>query len=230
MRLYETNDIFPFLAEGWEEDDQERVDTGAAAQEFITRDFRKKIPSKVEYVAPRGSQKTDIIMMLKTGQPIHIESKVAGARITAYDKSIGRGEEDPLLDWITRLLPDNKHKLSFTQYVDAVRQMNKKVGFPGDPGVAKSGKPPKVTITDPKVLSQLRRQLKDRYLKRGDNYLALVTPGSNNVRYFYIGGPMLRQLHPEKIPAINRAVFDTYGYDAKSGLRMRAAIKVFLDV
>lgn len=229
MRLNEANDIFPLLDETLLEDEQARVDTGAAAQVYVVRDFRRKFPSStVEFLAPRGSQKTDIIMTMKSGQKVHLEVKVAGMRITAYDCSIRRGETDPLLDWAARTLPQNKNKLSFTQLMDELRKMDKRIGFPGDPGCAKSGKVPAFPLTGPDVLSELRKQLVDRYKSKGDNYLALVIPGTNRVQYYYISGQFIRGLHADKFPKIARAQFDTYGWDPKSGDAIRAAIKVFV--
>jgi hypothetical protein len=230
MRLFEANNPFPLLVEGWEEDEQTRIDTGAAAQIFVVRDFRRKFPSStVTFQAPRGSQKTDIIMTMKNGEEVHIEVKVAGARITAYDRSIRRGETDAMLDWAASTLPNNKLKLSFTQLMDEVRKQDKRVGFPGDPGVAKSGKVPAFPLKGAAVLGQLRKQLMDRYKDKGDNYLALVVPGSNQVKYYYISGPFLRALHADKFPTLSRAQFDTYGWDPKSGDAVRAAIKVFIS-
>jgi hypothetical protein len=228
MRLVEANNPFPLLEN--EEDEQTRVDTGAAAQVFVIRDFRRKFPSsKATFLAPRGSQKTDIIMTMKNGEEVHIEVKVAGMRITAYDSSIRRGESDAMLDWAASTLPNNKHKLSFSQLIDEVRKQDRRVGFPGDPGVAKSGKVPAFPLTGAAVLNELRKQLIARYKERGDHYLALVVPGTNEVKYYYISGPFLRALHADKFPTLSRAQFDTYGWDPKSGNALRAAIKVFIS-
>lgn len=230
MRLFEANDPFPILTEGWEEDDQERVSNGAMAQVFVARDFRRRFPSaKLTFKAPPGSQKTDIIMTMKDGTPVHLEVKIAGARITAYDTSIRRGDTDPLMDWAASTLPNNPRKLSFSDLIDAARQQDKRVGFPGDEGVAKSGKVPAFPLQGPAVLSQLRTQLMNRYKEKGDNYLALVTPGSNKVSYYYISGPFLRGLQAGKFPSLSKAQFDTYGWDSKSGNALRAAIKVFIS-
>src|SRR5271156_4701329 len=98
MRLFEAKD--PFELEEFEEDEQTRIANGAAAQAVVVRDFQKKLPSStLTYQAPPGSQKTDIIMTMKDGKPVHIEVKRVGSRITAYDVSIGRGDTNPLLDW-----------------------------------------------------------------------------------------------------------------------------------
>ncbi len=227
MRLFEANDPFPLLEN--EEDEQTRLNTGAAAQVHVIRDFRRKFPSsKVTFTAPPGSQKTDIIMTMKDGQDVHIEVKVAGMRITAYDCSIRRGDTNPLLDWAVSTLPNNPRKLTFTQLIDEVRKQDKRVGFPGDSGVAKSGKIPAFPLNGASVLKQLRQQLMDRYQQKGDNYLALVIPGSNEVKYYYISGPFLRGLHAEKFPKISKAQFDTYGWDPKSHDAIRAAIKVYI--
>lgn len=228
MRLFETKEVFPLLEN--EEDEQSRVSTGAAAQIFVVRDFRRKFPSsKLTFKAPPGSQKTDIIMTMKDGTAVHLEVKVAGMRITAYDSTIHRGDTDALLDWAASTLPNNPQKLSFSDLIDTVRQQDRRVGFPGDEGVAKSGKVPAFPLKGPAVLSQLRQQLMNRYKEKGDNYLALVIPGTNQVQYYYISGPFLRGLHAEKFPTLSRAQFDTYGWDSKSGNGLRAAIKVYIS-
>lgn len=227
MRLIEVNDPFPLFEN--EEDEQVRLNTGAAAQVHVIRDFRRKFPSsKVTFTALPGSQKTDIIMTMKDGNEVHIEVKVAGMRITAYDCSIRRGDTNPLLDWAVSTLPNNPHKLTFTQLIDEVRKQDKRVGFPGDPGVAKSGKIPAFPLSGASVLNQLRQQLINRYKEKGDNYLALVIPGSDEVKYYYISGSFLRGLHAEKFPKLSKAQFDTYGWDPKSGDAIRAAIKVYI--
>ncbi len=230
MRLFEAKDPFE-LFEGYEEEDEQtRIATGAAAQKVVVKDFQKKFPaSELTYQAPPGSQKTDIIMTTRDGTPVHFEVKVHGARITAYDSSLRRGDTDPLLDWAVSTLQSNKEKLTFTQLVDRMRTQNKKYGFPGDEGVAKSGGVPALRLSGPAVLSELRKQLIKRYLERKDNYLALVDPTTSHVAYCYIQGPFLRALHPQKFPKIRAAVFDSYGYDFKSKDKLRAAIKVFLE-
>lgn len=227
MRLVKIND--PFLTT-LEEDEQVRVTKGAIAQQIVIDDFKRKFPaSKVKYVAPPGSQKTDIIMSLGSGNDVHIEAKVAGQRITVYDASVRRGDTNELLDWTARSLPFNKQKLSFSELIDSIRRADPRVGFPGDKGVAKSGKVPAFQVTSRPVLTALRAQLQKRYQERNDNYLALVNPTSHRVRYYYISGPMLRGLHPLKFPEINKAAFDTYGWDPKSRDALRAAIKVFVQ-
>jgi hypothetical protein len=229
MRLAEAKDPFELYPSWTEEDEQVRIANGARAQRAVINDFKSRIPkSRVKFVAPPGSKKTDIIMVTPDGQEVHIEAKIAGTRITAYDASIRRGDSNELLDWAAMSLPFNKKRLGFSQLIDAIRRQDKRVGFPGDPGVAKSGKVPAYQFTEPAVLDELGKQLKARYMSRGDNYLALVDPATDRVRYHYISGPVIRGLQARRFPKLVRAGFDTYGWDPKSGNALRAAIKVFI--
>lgn len=223
MLLHESKD--PFLSE----DEQIRVKNGYIAQRHVIKWLKSRFPAgKVTYTAPSGSQNTDIIFQMKNGQKVHFEVKMAGSKITAYDASIGRGGKDEILDLVATTLPYNQKKIPFTQMIDEIRFNDPSVGFPGDPGVAKSGKIPALRITNSRALNMLRLLLKKRYISKGDNYLVVVNLETPVPTFYYISGPLFDGFHSRDFPELIAAQFDTYGWDCKSKHNLRAAIKVFL--
>ena len=216
-----------FLAEK-NSNQQPRVQQGAAAQKIIINDLRKAFGRKFKLIstAPPASKAPDLVAKIEdTTIQFEIKSRPQKqSPIVFHEKSLGRNENDKILDNIARIYTDGRVK-TFTDLVDLIRtKEDRKYGFPGDEGVAKSGSI-WIKITDRTHLSKIRKYLIDT-IKEENHYLAVFTKSDNTVSYFFTGKtPNI--LKAKRIPNFNQIVVDTYGSNYKH--RMRVAVKVSLS-
>jgi len=207
----------------WElfEDDQTRVDVGGSAQSSFARSFKKKFPkARIVSISPRSSQAADIVVKYND-QKLQFEVKArTGPEKTnvVYEKSLKRGDHDPVLDTFAQLFG----KDSFSKLIDSYRKKSSKIGFPGDLGVVSSGKIPReFNSTDPAFLSKLRSAVIKRLHDNGDNYFAIhdLSTGITSVYFTGLGDNVLSA---KPYPKLTSVQIDTYGGGYKGGMRVGA--------
>jgi hypothetical protein len=210
---------------------QARVPAGAAAQQsFITR-LQASVGEgfKLLSVAPMSSQAPDVIAQINQ-QTCQFEIKGRNnqaAHITFFDRSIRRGNRDPMLDDVARALMGSNVD-SFEQMIDIYRKKNTAVGFPGDKGAPPSGKlPPEFRVHDnPALFERVRAHLLAHFNEAGDNYFAVLNRDDGKASIFWTGtGP--NPLEAPDFPQLTMVLLDTYGGAYKGA--MRVALKVRLD-
>jgi hypothetical protein len=210
---------------------QTRVYAGADAQQSFVGRLQAAVGQgfKLISVAPMSSQAPDVIAEIN-GQSCQFEIKGRGgqaAHITFFDRSIRRGNRDPMLDDVARALAGTNVE-SFEHMIDMYRKKNKAVGFPGDKGAPPSGKlPPEFRVhDDPQLFERVRAHLIAHFNEAGDNYFAAMNRDNGKASVFWTG---LGQnvLNAPAFPPLKSVVLDTYGGAYKGA--MRVALKVTLD-
>lgn len=210
---------------------QQRVSAGASAQNAFVERLQASVGPgfKLISVAPMSSQAPDVIAEIN-GQSCQFEIKGRNnqaAHITFFDRSIRRGNRDPMLDDVARALMGSNVD-SFEKMIDVYRKKNKAVGFPGDKGAPPSGKlPPEFRVHDnPELFARVRSYLLSHFAEAGDNYFSVVNRDDHTSSIFWTGVGA-NPLKAPPFPALNMVVLDTYGGAYKGA--MRVALKVRLD-
>jgi hypothetical protein len=176
-----------------------------------------------------SSQAPDVIAEIND-QTCQFEIKGRGnqaSHITFFDRSIRRGNRDPMLDDVARALVGSDVD-SFEQMIDMYRKSNKAVGFPGDKGAPPSGKlPPEFRVhNNPQLFERVRNHLLAHFGEAGDNYFAVLNRDDGKASVFWtsLGQNVLQA---PMFPPLKMVVLDTYGGAYKGA--MRVALKVQLD-
>lgn len=209
------------------EEIQQRVFHGSEAQQIIEQQLSDEFGDDYELIsiAPPSSKKPDLVARIED-EVVQFEIKGradTNSLIKFYEKSVGRGQRDRVLDSIANILSDGQAH-DFTNFMDLLRKTNKHYGFPGDKGVVKSGSI-YLNVTDRAHLSKIRTYLINTLRADGNNYFVAYNRKSHDVSYFHTGQGS-NALNVPRIPNINQIVIDTYGGQYKG--KMRVAIKVRL--
>lgn len=207
--------------------EQERVFQGDDSQRAVEHFLLDTYGDQYELVsvAARHTKAPDLIAKIGNKQAqFEIKGRnTAVAPIKFYEKMIGRGQPDPVLDRVAKIYTDGR-ATTFSDLIDVLQQENPTVGFPGDPKVAPSGSV-WLNIVDRPHLSKIRTYLINEMRKNGDNYFAIHNRQDDAVSVFYTGhGP--NDLNAPRIPNFVQMAVDTYGGSYKN--KMRAGIKVKL--
>lgn len=206
---------------------QPRIILGNNSQHIVASSLQAAhgISFAVTHLAPTGSRSPDLIASYEK-QIIQIEIKGRNnsrQEVTLFDRSTRRNISVPALDKIINIVTDSS--LTFSEFVDLHRQGDPTVGFPGDVGVAKSGKIPSKTlsVSDAAKLLHLHEYISEYFTVNNDNYLAIHNRDVGTINVFHTGYG-LNVLEAPPLPTLTRFGLHTYG-GASSGA-MRIGMKV----
>lgn len=203
-----------------------RVLKGDETQRRVLASLQHNLEQEVELVsiAPKSSRNPDLVVLIGG---IYQQFEIKGSQnpakshVTVYDKSTGRDSQHPELEAFAQ----THSNCSFVELVDRYRTNDLSVGFPGDPGVVKSGKLPNAfKITSAEELSKFRQMLLDRFAVCGDNYFTIVNHSRPEESLTFFTGHGINVLNAPLFPELGSFAVDTYG--GPSSGKMRTGIKI----
>lgn len=222
------------------EQTQPRVSTGATGEQSVAQWLQSNYDLEIQNVVHVGSRMVDIRAALN-GTLLNFEVKsVSGpiARVAVYDARVhrsrdirGTSKKDPVITRFVRDLTNGQHN-DFVQWIDALREEDISIGFPGDAGVRqRSGSLPKGRTVSKRTGADMRKYQR----------LVLRRLEEKNVHYFvfcYSGQPHIyhtsgsNPLNASRLPYPVAIMLDTYGQPGNNFPygQMRLALKATFKV
>lgn len=204
-----------------------RVEAGDTAQQKVYEHLVSKFPTlELVSYAKKYVRGPDLVVRLN-GELIQCEVKSISSEnqsVALVEKSVRRGDRYDIFDAIVSEITRDEI-VTLSNYIDWVREKDTSVGFPGDDGVASSGKvPPCLKVTDSELLRTARQLIIRHLVSAGNDLLCLYNVKTDEVIVYSLKDCWL---DCERLPTFRKVSFGTYGA-SKSGA-MRVALKVLMD-
>lgn len=204
-----------------------RVEAGDTAQQKAYGYLVSRFPSlELVSYAKKYVRDPDLVVRLG-GKLIQCEVKSISSEnqlIALVEKSIRCGDRYDIFDAIVSEITRDEI-VTLSNYIKWVREKDTTVGFPGEDGVARSGKvPPCLKVTDGELLQTVRRLIIRHLVSVGNDLLCLYNVKTDEVIVYSLRDCCL---NCQRLPKFQKVSFGTYGA-SKSGA-MRVALKVRMD-
>lgn len=203
---------------------QTRVKNGIIAQDIVC-DAIRHLGGSIQYVAPAGSQRSDIVADIngstETFEVKHCYKQTSP--IALYSETIKRGRAAKIDSIIPIMTHGTHHNINDAMIMGKL--LDETVGFVGDCGVPSTGRLPLMTATDIITLDKIRDIILSDILSECGNYLALVCPADSQRIHTYWTGKGTNTLNAPSIPQLRFVAITTYGASPCDTVRVAIKLK-----